>query len=359
MRTPSGCLMPIRTFNLNLLKIKKLKTEVTIMEHIVLNTPSRLHFGLIDMNGEIGRIDGGVGLALKTPHTTIEATKSDKIQLECAAEPEIIDRLLPAVKNLCDHFRIPGAYVNIRERPLPHVGLGSATQTFVGAAHAICKLNGIQATFSELAYLVGRGGTSGIGVAAIQSGGFIIDGGHPFRRDENSKHGYTPSSTSAGTKPPPVLSRHDFPDWDILVMVPLGEGASGLREITLFKVVCPVPLEQVQQMCHIIMMQMLPAVIEKDLEIFGQAMEDFQTFGFKVFELRAQTQLLRDCLQFLKDNGGIGVGMSSWGPAVYAFGENLSQLQQQANEWLDHHGGGETILTKTNNIGMHIVQEDS
>ena len=33
------------------------------MEHIVLNTPSRLHFGLIDMNGEIGRIDGGVGLA--------------------------------------------------------------------------------------------------------------------------------------------------------------------------------------------------------------------------------------------------------------------------------------------------------
>ena len=48
--------------------------------------------------------------------------------------------------------------------------------------------------------------------------------------------------------PPPVLARHDFPDWDILVTVPMGEWASGLREVTLFKVVCPVQLDQVRQM---------------------------------------------------------------------------------------------------------------
>ena len=103
---------------------------------------------------------------------------------------------------------------------------------------------------------------------------------------------------------------------------------------------------------------MLPSVIEKDLEMFGRSMEGFQTLGFKVFELRAQTQLVMDGLQFLKDNGGAGVGMSSWGPALYAFGEDLSGLQQKAEEWLVDNGGGKAILTKANTQGMHMTVED-
>ena len=92
--------------------------------------------------------------------------------------------------------------------------------------------------------------------------------------------------------------------------------------------------------------------------MFGRAIEDFQTLGFKVFELRAQTKLLADCLQFLKDNGGIGVGMSSWGPALFAFGEDLSELEEKTKEWLASRGGGETILTKANNVGMRIISEE-
>ena len=327
------------------------------METMVIRTPARLHFGLIDMNGEIGRIDGGVGLALESPHTKVEVAKSDGIQVECKVDPGIVDRLNTAIEAVCHHYRFPGAYVNVLERPLPHVGLGSATQLMVGAGHAICKLYGLEVSSQELGKVVGRGGTSGIGIGAIQSGGFIIDGGHHFRRGAHSKHGYSPSSASAGVEPPPILVRHDFPDWDILVMVPLGKGASGLREVMLFKVVCPIPLEEVQRMSHILLMQMLPAVIEKDLEMFGRAMEDFQALGFKVFELRAQTQLVIDCLQFLKDHGGFGAGMSSWGPALYTFGEDLSQLQQKAEEWLANNGGGKAILTKANNVGMQITEE--
>ena len=326
------------------------------MEKVLIETPSRLHFGLIDMNGEIGRIDGGVGLALQNPHTKIKVRKAEGIHVECEVEPEIVERLRTAIQNVCNHYHFPGAEVKVTERPLAHVGLGSATQTFLGAAHGICMLYGTEASSVDLAYLVGRGGTSGIGVASIQTGGFIIDGGHSFRRDENSKHGYSPSSASSGMRPPPVLAQHDFPDWDILVMVPLGEGASGLREVTLFKVVCPIPLDQVQRMCHIILMQMLPSIIEKDLETFCRSMEDFQELGFKIFELRAQTQLLHDCMKFLKASGGTGVGMSSWGPSVFAFGEDLTSLQEKADKWLDDHGGGETVLTKANNTGMIITE---
>ena len=327
------------------------------MDRITIATPARLHFGLIDMNGEIGRIDGGVGLALESPHTVITADKADTVRVACADDPDIVPRLSAAVEAVCEKYGIPGANVNVTERPLPHLGLGSATQTIVGAAYSVCRLYGVDGDIRELAQVVGRGGTSGIGVEAIRTGGFIVDGGHAFRRGEHSKHGFMPSAASAGIVPPPVLARHDFPDWDVLVAVALGEGASGLREVTLFKVICPLPLEEVQRMSHIVLMQMLPAVLERDLEHFGLAMETYQQCGFKVFELRAQTQLLWDCLKFLKDAGGIGVGMSSWGPAVFAFGEDLRDLEAETREWLATHGGGEVILTKANNQGMRILEE--
>jgi hypothetical protein len=35
------------------------------MNRIVIQTPARLHFGLLDLNGSLGRIDGGIGLALE------------------------------------------------------------------------------------------------------------------------------------------------------------------------------------------------------------------------------------------------------------------------------------------------------
>ena len=327
------------------------------MRRIVIKTPSRLHFGLIDMNGEIGRIDGGIGLALESPHTLIEAVKTDGIQVKCPDEPAFEERIQIAAKKVCDKYGISGVAINVLERPLPHVGLGSATQSLVGMAVATCKLYGIDEPVRELAKLVGRGGTSGIGVGAIQHGGFILDAGHRFRRgDEASKTEYAPSGSSAGMEPPPILLRQDFPDWDILVTVPLGEGASGLREVTLFKVVCPVPLDEVRHICHIIIMQMLPAVMEKDIEAFGNGMEEFQKLGFKLFEFRAQTKLLHDCLQFLRENGGVGVGMSSWGPALFSFGEDLSELKEKADAWLEEHGGGKNILTKANNTGMQIVE---
>ncbi len=328
------------------------------MKRIVLSTPARLHFGLIDLNGEIGRIDGGVGLALEAPHTTVEAVKAQGIEVECADEPEFAERIGAALSAVCDRYDLSGVKVNVTERPLPHAGLGSATQALVGAAFAVCRLYGLEKTSRELAKLVGRGGTSGIGVEAIERGGFIVDGGHQFRRGDDSKQGYSPSGASAGMEPPPILGRHDFPDWDILVTAPLGEGASGLREVTLFRVVCPIPLDQVQRICHIILMQMLPAVLEKDLETFGRAMDDFQTLGFKVFELRAQTELLHDCRRFLRENGGVGVGMSSWGPSLFAFGEDLSELHEKSKQWIDDHGGGETFLTKANNTGMRVVEAE-
>lgn len=321
------------------------------MNEIVIQTPARLHFGLLDLHGGLGRIDGGIGLALEQPRTVIRVQPGSQCDAYCPMEPGFEARLQSAIHAVCSHYGFPGASVAIAERARPHSGLGSASQTLVGAGMAVCALFGLSPGATEIAGLVGRGGTSGIGIGAIQYGGFILDGGHRFRRGEGSKTGYSPSSASVGVPPPPILARYEFPSWDVLIVIPQGEGASGDRERDLFEEACPVPSRDVEKMCRILLTQMLPAVLEADLETFGLAMETFQGYGLKVFEAETQGPLVTECVDFLRSNGGKGVGMSSWGPTLFAFGEDLSALQTKAKGWLSSRGGGEAILTKANNHG--------
>jgi len=327
------------------------------MDEVRIVCPSRLHLGLIDLNGEIGRIDGGTGIALEYPRTVIYARKSDRLEVECPGNPEAVDRAEEAARAVIEHFDIAPARIVIEERPFVHVGLGSATQLLVGVAKVLCHLTERQVSSAELAPVVNRGGTSGIGVASFEYGGFIVDGGHKFRTDDptNSKSEYSPSSVVRGLMPPPILARHDFPDWDILVCVPTGEETAGIREVQIFKIVCPVPLEEVRTLCHLVLLKMLPAVVERDLEAFGFAIEESQKLGFKKFEFRAQSRDVLRCMDFLKQNGGVGVGMSSWGSAVFAFGEQLADLREKTQRFLDEGLGGTCFITRANNTGMQVL----
>ena len=117
----------------------------------------------------------------------------------------------------------------------------------------------------------------------------------------------------------------------------------------------PVPLEEVKTICHLLLLKMLPAILERDLESFGFAIEESQKHGFKKFEFRAQSRDIPRCMDFLKQNGGIGVGMSSWGPALFAFGEQLTELCKKMQRYLDDNMGGTCLLTRANNTGMKVL----
>ncbi|MDP3879591.1 MAG: beta-ribofuranosylaminobenzene 5'-phosphate synthase [Dehalococcoidales bacterium] len=327
------------------------------MDEIRIACPSRLHLGLIDLNGEIGRIDGGTGITLEQPRTVIHAMKSDHLEIECPSDPGVVTRAEEAARAVMERYGFPPARIVIEERPFVHVGVGSGTQLMVGIAKALCHLAGRPVHSAELGSVVNRGGTSGIGVAAIEHGGFILDGGHNFRNGDasNSKSEYSPSAAVRGLMPPPVLARYDFPDWDILVCAPRGEETAGIHEVQIFKIVCPVPIEEVRIICHLILLKMLPAILERDLESFGFALEETQKYGFKKFEFRAQSHNVFQCLKFLKENGGAGVGMSSWGPTLFAFGEDLSDLHEKTRRFLDENMGGTCFITRANNTGMRIL----
>lgn len=318
------------------------------MNMINVVSPSRLHLTLIDLNAEIGRVDGGVGITLESPSLEISAAESDIV--EVVGDSHLAGRMRKAANAVLPAGK--GIRIHIKKDLPDHVGLGSGTQTALSVATAVNEIYGLGKSIRELAVAVGRGGTSGIGVAAFENGGFILDGGHRFR----DKGAFSPSAASR-MPPGPVLFRRDFPDWNIILAIPDTKGAHDAEEVDIFKKVCPIPLAEVREISHVILMQMLPALIEEDLESFGRAVNHFQTVGFKKREVELQPEPVIDAMKYMQDNGASGAGVSSFGPVVYGIvgsPEEAKKLQKEVQRMLDESIGGEVLLTKARNRGADI-----
>ena len=318
-----------------------------------IKTPSRVHMSLIDMNGGLGRLDGSVGLALRDGGISLRAKKSDEITVTERSETGEIS---PAPSSFASHVSqiaksiLPeneGIELEFLSPVRLHVGLGSGTQIALSTASAVNHLYGLNKNVRELAQMTHRGGTSGIGVLAFEYGGFIVDCGHKAA----DKNGFLPSSRSSAP-PADLLLRLDFPDWDIIVAVPPKTGISGEDEKNFFQKYCPVPAEDVREVSHIILMQMIPSIIEKDIEGLGAAVNNLQKIGFKKHEVAIQTDDVKSTAALMLQNGLHGAGISSFGPAVYGFSENRKQSEELKSILLEKMpAGSDVLITKANNTG--------
>lgn len=320
---------------------------------VIVEAPARIHMGLIDMNGSSGRVDGGIGLSVEEPTVVVEAKRSDEIIIRGDAENS--GRLQKTAENVLGALGVQGGAEITLHRSYPgHIGLGSGTQLSLATARAVCELYR-PLPVRDIAAIAGRGGTSGIGTAVFESGGFVLDGGHRFG-PSGEKSDFRPSSVSDGVRPAPVLFRHPFPgDWQILLATPaIPEGVSGKAEVDIFRQYCPVPVGEVQALCHTILMQMLPGIIEKDLDLFGKAVNAIQDLGLKKVEHRLQPPLIHDLVAALRTTDAAGVGLSSFGPTVYAIGDTGMQDSLRAAEEAMAETGGSALLTHARNHGAAV-----
>jgi beta-ribofuranosylaminobenzene 5'-phosphate synthase len=307
---------------------------------MIIKTPSRIHMTLVDLNASLGRIDGGIGLALEEPYVKIRAEKSDEI----AVTGHLKERAEDAARKVIEALELSGGIkIDVLNAYSQHVGLGSGTQVGLAAGMAVCKLYENDIPVREVAKIIGRGGTSGIGVAAFQSGGFILDGGHSIKE----KKDFLPSSASKAS-PPPVLARYDFPDWKIAIVMPKVEGEfAGPREVDIFQKFCPIPPGEVERLSRLILMKILPSVVDEDIEAFGRGMNEMQKIGFKGIEVSLQAaeirELMDECREF-----SYGVGLSSFGPAIYCILKDEDGLKNSINDRT------EIIITKADNKGATI-----
>ncbi len=308
-------------------------------------TPSRIHVTLIDLNGTY-RIDGGVGFALSNPRIKITLKKGE---ISVSGGGELAEKAKNVLIKLKNRFGYE-AKVEIKESYKPHCGLGSGTQLSLAIAKAYAELYGIKASVRELAEITNRGGTSGIGVAAFEAGGLIVDGGH----SKAVKKEFKPSSFSKAP-PPPVIARHDFP-WKVALLVPRYSGLSGKKEVNLFEKYCPIPIGEVRVLSHIILMKLLPSVVEKDLPTFREAISEIQRVGFKKVEVNLHKKLgIPELLDRFE-----GAGMSSTGTAIYVAVESNSEgksiLEEMKNFFESRNVECEAFISEPNNVGARVVK---
>ena len=134
---------------------------------IEVRTCARLHLGLLDNNGALGRLYGSVGLAVDRPRLVLRARKARKLQVEGLEKR----RIAVYARRFMRRYGFPsGGHLNLVSHIPAHVGLGSGTQLAMAVGAALARLSGRRLTVREIALAVGRGAHSGIGISTFQHG---------------------------------------------------------------------------------------------------------------------------------------------------------------------------------------------
>jgi beta-RFAP synthase len=244
----------------------------------------------------------------------IEASGADRL----TAEGPDADRALAFGQRFLAHHGLEGGgHLTVHRAIPPHSGLGSGTQLALAVARALAELHGVPADAVGLAQAVGRGRRSAIGTWTFALGGFIVEGGRREGADSIA----------------PLLARFPLPpEWRCVVAVPPGApGLSGEAEAAAFEHLPPPAEREVEQVAHLVLMQLLPALVEADLAGFGAALTEVQRITGAwfapaqggVFAPGASEMLVRRLAEW----GAAGVGQSSWGPAVYGLSGSESEAR--------------------------------
>ena len=269
---------------------------------------ARLHFGVLDLRGSLGRRFGGLGAAIPQPSLLLEAAPAEALTV-AGLEAERVEEF---ARRFLTHYGVSaGARLQLHQAIPAHSGLGSGTQLGLAVARALAELHHLPTDPLSLARAVSRGRRSAIGTWSFAHGGFIVEGGH------------RPLEETVA----PLLGHYAVPErWRCVVAVPPGEpGLSGEAESAAFERLPAPPERDPERVAHLVLMQLLPSLVEGDLAGFGSALTAIQQLTGAWF---ASSQggifapgLGPELIERMAGWGALGVGQSSWGPAVYGLVE--------------------------------------
>lgn len=285
------------------------KTRVPSRQARVAAT-ARLHFGFLDPSGRGARPFGSFGLSLDQPKTRLVLTPARTFQV---SGPER-ERAEPYLKGIAQSCGIDAAYkLHIEEAIPPHAGLGSGTQLALAVGSAFAALEGLSLDPQEIAARLGRGTRSGIGIATFAQGGAVLDGG-----------------PGAG-KLPQLISRLPFPDaWRVLLIFDAASsGLAGASETAAFEELPGFPERETEELYRRIMQGALPALAAADFQTFCEHVGYLQTcMGAYFAPLQGgpyASQRVGEVLEWLRSEGVIGLGQSSWGPTGFVFAASAAE----------------------------------
>jgi beta-ribofuranosylaminobenzene 5'-phosphate synthase len=295
---------------------------------------ARLHFGLFNLSGLHGRVDGGAGIAVAHPTCSISVRDgTDTVISQKPLSAQMAHSVARAISSFRSKFGLPGCEIEILQGIPEHAGLGSKTACMMALGRALSAHFGLDLDYVDIAGLVGRGGTSGVGVHASEHGGIVIDEGHDF---PGEKQTFVPSSAS-GAWPPPLRARETAPSGCAVVHLRFdAHGLSGAAEKRFFGENCPVPDEETQDLLDTVEQILLPGVQNASLAHINEALGRLQQLGLKAREWDIQsaaTRSLRDRWEELRcqrrRDSLPPLCLSSMGPTVFVLTDDAGRATDE------------------------------
>lgn len=311
--------------------------------HVSVDAAARLHLGFLDMNGGLGRRFGGLGLAISGPRTRLTLTPSETNFVEgeeCARARDLLEKAQAALAPATRHR------LSVHEAIPAHAGLGSGTQLALAIASALRRLEDLPADPAADAALLGRGARSGLGAGLFLTGGLVVDGGR----------GSAPTT-------PPAIARLPFPaEWRILLIAdPAAIGLHGQREHEAFAALPAFSEALAGQLCRLVLMAALPALADRDIRAFGNAISQIQIIVGDYFApaqggRRFASQKVGALVEALLREGAAGGGQTSWGPTGFVFAENETTARRLADRarTMDAAGGVEISIVEGLDHGARV-----
>ncbi len=321
---------------------------------VTVETGARLHFGFQNLALAHDRLYGGVGVALAEPRIVVEADRASSVQ---CPDPDAE----AFVRDVVELLGVDGAAVTVHERFQRHAGLGSGTQLALSCLVAVARAYDRAVDPRELAPELGRGGRSGVGVAAFEAGGFVVDAGHPTEQFTSA-----PPARGDWSVPQPV-SRHDVPaDWRFVLITPdVPAGRSGTpEEESMRAVVERADPSIADEMATLLVRRVLPALAEGDIRESGRAIARLGRLN-GAWYADEQGGVYRPpagaIVDSLSDSPVVhGAGQSSWGPTVYALtrADDADAAVAAARTALDTiEPDGSVRISAPHNAGASLTME--
>ena len=303
--------------------------------------PARLHMGFIDLGGTLGRQFGSIGVGVNEIATRLSISGADELN---ATGPSC-ERAVKYARKIAEKLGVDCSLsIRIHEAIPEHIGLGSGTQLALAVGMGMARYRGLELGVRDIAKLIQRGGRSGIGIAVFEQGGLVVDGGR-----------------GAGTATPPLLSRMEIPPaWRfILVFDRRGQGLHGKQEVEAFKTLPPFPVAETARLCHLLMMQALPALAEGDIKGFGAVITELQNAVGDHFAPaqggRFTSPVVGMALDWLQQQGAVGLGQTSWGPTGFCMVENPEQALSLSSLVGQRFDGLDFLVATARNQGAEIL----
>jgi len=278
------------------------------------HAPSRLHFGLLGLSSgdkpeQAVRDFGGIGLMIEKPGVVVAVEAASAWS---AAGP-LAERALDYARQFTRSLSLPtppSFHIAVECCAPEHVGLGTGTQLGLAVARGLAVALGHgDLAAPALAQSIGRGRRSAIGIHGFELGGLLVDGGKG------------PATAIA-----PLISRLDFPhNWRILlVLIPGTQGLHGSPESQAFAELHG-RQPRTDTLCRLALLGILPAMAERDLPAFGEALYEFNRLVgemFRPFQLGTYaSEQGAAVVDFVRGQRVSAVGQTSWGPAIFAIVE--------------------------------------